>query len=47
MQLELAEQFTAAGHLASDRPHPELSWKPEKAPQEGIKVGLAERERKH
>jgi len=42
-QLELAQQFIDAGQLASDKPHPELSKKPEKAPQENIDIGLAEK----
>ncbi|CAF0771322.1 unnamed protein product [Rotaria sordida] len=42
-QLELAQQFIAAGQLASDKPHPELSKKPEETPQENINVGLAEK----
>ena len=43
LQLELAQQFINAGRLASDKPHPELSKKPEKAPQDNIDVGLAEK----
>jgi hypothetical protein len=43
LQLELAQQFIDAGRLASDKPHPELSKKPEKAPQENIDIGLAEK----
>jgi len=42
-QLQLAQQFVDAGQLASDQPHPELSKKPEKAPQENIDIGLAEK----
>ncbi len=42
-QLELAQQFIDAGRLASDQPHPELSKKPEEAPQENIDIGLAEK----
>jgi hypothetical protein len=42
-QLELAQQFIDAGQLASNQPHPELSKKPEKAPQENIDIGLAEK----
>lgn len=42
-QLEFAQQFIDAGRLASNKPHPELSKKPEKAPQENIDVGLAEK----
>ena len=42
-QFELAQQFIDAGRLASDRPHPELSKKPEEAPQENIDIGLAEK----
>jgi len=42
-QLELAQQFIDAGQLASDKPHPELSKKPEKAPEENINIGLAEK----
>jgi hypothetical protein len=42
-QLELAKQFIDAGQLASDKPHPELSRKPEKAPQENIDIGRAEK----
>ena len=43
IQLELAQQFIAAGQLASNKPHPELSKKLEKAPQDNIDVGLAEK----
>ncbi len=43
LQLELAQQFVDAGRLASDKPHPELSKKTEKAPQENIDIGLAEK----
>ena len=43
LQLELAQQFIDAGRVASDKPHPELSKKPEKAPQDNIDVGLAEK----
>jgi hypothetical protein len=43
LQLELAEQFIDAGRVASHKPHPELSKKPEKAPQENIDIGLAEK----
>jgi hypothetical protein len=43
IQLELAQQFIDAGRVASDKPHPELSKKPEKAPQDNIEVGLAEK----
>ncbi|UJR29106.1 hypothetical protein I4U23_010320 [Adineta vaga] len=43
LQLELAQQFVDAGQLASDKPHPELSKQPEKAPQENIDIGLAEK----
>jgi hypothetical protein len=42
-QLELAQEFIDAGRIASNKPHPELSKKPEKAPQDNIDVGLAER----
>lgn len=42
-QLELAQEFIDAGQLASDKPHPELSRKPEEAPQENIDIGLAEK----
>ncbi|CAF0959973.1 unnamed protein product [Adineta ricciae] len=44
-QLVLAQQFNDAGRLASDKPHPELSRKPEKAPQDNIDVGLAEKQK--
>mgnify|MGYP002378862391 CR=1 FL=1 len=44
IQLDLAQQFVDAGRVASDRPHPELSKKPEKAPQENINVGLQEKQ---
>ena len=43
-QLALAQQFNDAGRLASNKPHPELSRKPEKAPQDNIDVGLAEKQ---
>jgi len=43
LQLQLAQEFINAGQLASDKPHPELSKKPEKAPQENIDIGLAEK----
>jgi hypothetical protein len=43
IQLELAQQFIDAGRVASNKPHPELSKKPEKAPQDNIEVGLAEK----
>lgn len=43
LQLELAQQFVAAGRLASEKPHPELSKKPESAPKENVEVGLAEK----
>ncbi|CAF0866350.1 unnamed protein product [Rotaria sp. Silwood1] len=43
LQIELAQQFIDAGQLASDKPHPELSKKPEETPQENIKVALAEK----
>jgi len=44
IQLELAQQFIDAGRLASNRPHPELSKRPEEAPQDNIDVGLAEKQ---
>jgi hypothetical protein len=43
IQLELAQQFVDAGRVASNKPHPELSKNPEKAPQDNIDVGLAEK----
>ncbi|CAF1298119.1 unnamed protein product [Adineta steineri] len=43
LQLDLAQQFIDAGKLASNRPHPELSKEPEKAPQENIDIGRAEK----
>ncbi len=43
LQLELAQQFIDAGQLASNKTHPELSKKPEKAPQENIDIGLKEK----
>jgi len=43
-QFELAKQFEDASRLASERPHPELSKKPEKAPQENIEVARAEKQ---
>lgn len=42
IQRELAEQFIAAGDIASKQPHPELSKKADRAPQENINIGLAE-----
>lgn len=42
-QLELAEQFIAAGDIASKQPHPELSKNADKAPRENIQIGLAEK----
>ena len=42
-QLDLAQEFIDAGQLASNKPHPELSRKPEKAPQENIDIGVAEK----
>ena len=42
-QLTLAQQFEAAGQMASDKPHPELTRDPERAPQESIRVGLVEK----
>lgn len=44
-QLQLAQEFIEAGQLASDKPHPELSRKPEEAPQENMDVGLSEKRR--
>lgn len=44
-QLTLAQQFNDANTLASDKPHPELSRKPEKAPQANIDVALAEKQK--
>ncbi len=43
IQLELAQEFINAGQIASDNPHPELSKKPEKAPEDNINIGLAEK----
>ncbi len=43
IQLELAQEFINAGQIASDKPHPELSKKPEKAPEDNINIGLAEK----
>ena len=43
VQLQLAQQFVEAERLASSKPHPELSKKAEKAPEESIQVGLAEK----
>ena len=42
-QLQLAQQFVEAERLASSKPHPELSDKADKAPEESIRVGLAEK----
>ncbi|CAF1575176.1 unnamed protein product [Adineta ricciae] len=44
-QLALAQQFNDADRLASNKPHPELSRKPEKAPQDNIDVALAEKQK--
>lgn len=44
-QLQLAQEFVNAGEVASDRPHPELSRKPEESPQENIQIGLAEKQK--
>jgi len=43
IQLELAQEFINAGQIASNKPHPELSKKPEKAPEDNINIGLAEK----
>ncbi len=43
IQLELAQEFINAGQIASDKPHPELSKKPKKAPEDNINIGLAEK----
>ncbi len=43
IQLELAQEFINAGQIASKKPHPELSKNPDKAPQDNINIGLAEK----
>ena len=47
IQCELALQFISAEPYASEKPHPELSKKAEKAPGESIQVGLEEKQAKH
>ena len=46
IQRDLALEFISAEPYASDKPHPELSKKAEKAPQENIQVGLEEKQTK-